>query len=67
MSSNASTSKQAVPLGNRSDSPDSGINVGAAPVGLCVGQLKMDMLPVFTASRQQNVRGWLTRWNATSD
>ena len=62
-SGNASTSKQAgkVLLGDRPDSPESDINVGAAPVGLRVGQLKMDMLPVFTASRQQNVRGWLTK------
>ena len=59
----ASTSKQAgkIPLGNRPDSPKSGISVGAAPAGLRVGQLKMDMPPVFTASRQQNVRGWLTK------
>ena len=51
---NASTSKQAgkVLLGNRPKSPDSGINVAAAPAGLRVGQLKMDMPPVFTASRQ---------------
>ena len=62
-SGDASTSKQAgkIPLGNRPDSLESGINVGAAPAGLHVGQLKMDMPPVFTASRQQNVRGWLTK------
>ena len=62
-SGDASTSKQAgkIPLGNRPDSPESGVNMGAAPAGLCVGQLKMDMPPVFTASRQQNVRGWLTK------
>ena len=60
---NASTSKTAgkVPLLNRPDSPDSGVSIGAAPIGLRVGQLKMDMPPVFTASRQQNVRGWLTK------
>ena len=53
-SGDVNTSKQAgkVPLGNRHDSPESGVNVGAAPVGLSVGQLKMDMPPVFTASRQ---------------
>ena len=63
MSSDASTLKQAgkVPLGNRPDSPESGVSVGAAPTGLRVGQLKMDMPPVFIASRQQNVRGWLTK------
>ena len=62
-SGDASTLKQAgkVPLGNRADSPELGISVGAAPAGLYVGQLKMDMPPVFTASRQQNVRGWLTK------
>ena len=60
---NASTSKKAgkVPLRDRPDSPNSGISVGAAPAGLHVGQLKMDMPPVFTTSRQQNVRGWLTK------
>ena len=54
MSGDASMSKQAtkIPLGNRPDSPESGINVGAAPAGLRVGQLKIDMPPVFTASRQ---------------
>ena len=59
----ASTSKQAgkVPLGNRPDSPKSGVSVGVAPVGLRIGQLKMDMPPIFTTSRQQNVRGWLTK------
>ena len=59
MSSDGSTSKQAskIPLGDRPNSPDSGSNVGAAPAGLHVGQLKMDMPPIFTASRQQNVRG----------
>ena len=62
-SGDASTSKKAgkVPLFNRPDSPDSGVSVGAAPAGLRVGQLKMDMPPVFTAGRQQNVRGWLTK------
>ena len=62
-SGDASTSKKAgkVPLFNKPDSPDSGVSVGAAPAGLRVGQLKMDMPPVFTASRQQNVRGWLTK------
>ena len=30
-------------------------------MGLHVGQLKMDMPLVFTASRQQNVRGWLAK------
>ena len=56
-------SKQAgkVPFGNRPDSPKSGISVGAMPTGLRVSQLKMDMPLVFTASRQQNVRGWLTK------
>ena len=50
------------PLGRgRPDSPESGVSVEAAPAGLRVGQLKMDMPPVFTASRQQNVRGWLTK------
>ena len=59
MSGDASTSKQAgkIPLGDRPDSQESGINMGAAPAGLHVGQLKMDMLPIFTANRQQNVRG----------
>ena len=62
-SGDASTSKTAgkVPLLNRPDSPDLGVSVGAAPAGLRVGQLKMDMPPVFTASRQQNVRGWLMK------
>ena len=62
-SGDASTSKQAskVPMGNRPDSPKSGISVGGAPAGFRVGQLKMDMPPVFTATRQQNVRGWLTK------
>ena len=52
MSGDTSTSKQAskIPLGDRPDSPKSGINVGAAPAGLRIGQLKMDMPPVFTAS-----------------
>ena len=63
MSGDVSTSKQAgkIPLGDRPDSPESGINVGATPARLSVGQLKMDMPPVFTASRQQNARGWLTK------
>ena len=62
-SGDASTSKKAgkVPLRDRPDSPDSGISVGATPAGLRVGQLKVDMPPVFIASRQQNVRGWLTK------
>ena len=53
-SGDASTSKTAgkVPLLNRPDSPDSGVSTGAAPAGLRVGQLKMDMPPVFTAGRQ---------------
>ena len=53
-SGDASTSKKAgkVPLFNRPDSPDSGVSVGAAPAGLRVGQLKMDMPPVFIAGRQ---------------
>ena len=53
-SGNASTSKKAgkILLGHRPNSPYSGISVGVAPAGLCVGQLKMDMPPVFTASRQ---------------
>ena len=50
-----------VPLGDRPDSPESGVNVGAAPAGFCVGQLKMDMPPVFTIRRRQNIRGWLTK------
>ena len=52
-SGDASTSKQAgkVPLGNRLDSLESDVGVGAAPAGLRIGQLKMDMAPVFTASR----------------
>ena len=62
-SGDASSSKQAskVPLGNRPGSPELGFSVGAMPVGLCVGLLKMDMPPVFTASKQQNIRGWLTK------
>ena len=61
--SNASTSKGAskVPLDGRLDSPKPGISVGAVPAGLRVGQLKMDMPLVFTTSRQQNVRDWLTK------
>ena len=48
------TSKRAskVPLVDRPDSPESSISMGAAPVGLRVGQLKMDMPLVFTANRQ---------------
>ena len=46
-----------VPLGERSDSPEFDIITGAAPVGLHIGQLKMDMSPVFIASKQYNVRG----------
>ena len=51
-SGDASTSKTVgkVPLLNMPDSPDSGVSIGAAPAGLRVGQLKMDMPPVFTAS-----------------
>ena len=45
----------------RPDSPKLGVSMGAAPAGLRVSQLKMDMLPIFNASRQQNVRGWLTK------
>ena len=53
------TSKRAgkIPLGDRPNSPELGVIMGAAPAGLCVGQLKMGMPPVFTASRQQNVKG----------
>ena len=59
----ASTSKRVgkVPLGDRPDSPKSGASVGVVPAGLHVSQLKMDMPPFFTASRQQNVRGWVTK------
>ena len=59
----ARTSKRIgkVPVGDRLDSPKLGINMGAAPAGLHVGQLKMDMPPVFIASKQHNVRGWLTK------
>ena len=62
-SRNASTFKGAskVPLGDKPDSPKLGISMGAVPAGLYVGQLKMDMPPVCTASRQQNMRGWLTK------
>ena len=58
-----STSKRVgkVPLGDRHDSLESGISMGAAPARLRVGQLKMDVPLVFIASRQQNVRGWLTK------
>ena len=57
------TSKRAskAPLGDRSDSLESSISMGIAPTGLCVGQLKMGMSPVFTAGRQQNVRGMLMK------
>ena len=48
-------------MGNRPNSPESGVSVGVTPAALRVGQLKMDMPLVFTASRQQNVRGWLTK------
>ena len=53
------TPKQAskIPLGNKADSPESGINMGAGPAGLRVGQLKMDMPPASAASGEQNVRG----------
>ena len=62
-SGSASTSKGAdtVPLGDRPHSPESGISMEAAPAGLRVSQLKTDMPLVFTASRKQNVRGWLTK------
>ena len=48
-----STSKRAskVPLGDRPDSLESSISTGATLVGLHVGQLQMDMPPVFTANR----------------
>ena len=57
-SSEIGTSKKAdkLPLGDRPDSPKLGTSTRAAPVMLCVGQLKMDMPPVFTATRQKNVR-----------
>ena len=53
-SGEAGTSKRAgkVPLGDRPDLPDSSIRTGATPIGLHVGQLKIDMPPIFTASRQ---------------
>ena len=59
---NASTSKAAgkVLLGYRPDSPG-GSNMEVAPAGLRISQLKMDMPPIFTANRQQNVRGWLMK------
>ena len=50
-----------VPLGDRPDSPESSLCMGAALAGLRVSQLKMDMPPVFIASRQQNMRSWLTK------
>ena len=52
-SGGGSTLKQVgkVPLSNRPNSPKSGISVGAAPAGLRVGQLKMDMPPGFIASK----------------
>ena len=50
-----------MPLGDKPDSPELGISMAAAPAGLRVGQLKMDMPLVFTASRQQNVRGGLIK------
>ena len=48
------TSKRAskVPLGDRPDSPESGISRGAALMGLHVDWLKMDVPLVFIASRQ---------------
>ena len=57
------TSKRAskVPLGNKSNSPQLGISIGATLVGLRVSQLKMDMPLIFTTSKQQNVRGWLMK------
>lgn len=39
-------------LGDRPDTPEFGVNRSAAPLGLHVGQLKMEMPLVFTASRQ---------------
>ena len=59
----AGTSKQTskIRLGDRPDSPKSSISIGAVPTELRIRQLKMDLPPVFTASRQQNVRGWLTK------
>ena len=44
-------------LGDRPNSPKSGIRTGAMPTILRVNQLKMDMPSVFIASRQQHVRG----------
>ena len=53
MSGDASMLKQAgkITLGNRPDSTESGINVEAVLAGLRVGQLKMDVPLVFTASK----------------
>ena len=48
-------------LDDRLDSPQSGVSGRAAIGDLRVGQLKMDMPPVFSASRQQNARGWLQK------
>ena len=48
-------------LDDRPDSPGSGVSGRAATRDLRVGQLKMDMPPVFSASRQQNARGWLQK------
>ena len=58
-----STSKRAgkIPPGDKPDSPESSVSMGVVLAGLCVGQLKMDIPLVFIASRQQNVRGWLTK------
>ena len=58
-SGGASTSKGAgtVLMGDRPNSLESGVNLGVALAGLRSGHLKMDMPPVFTASKQQNVRG----------
>ena len=48
-------------LDDRPDSPQSGVSGRTMTGGLRVGQLKMDMPPVFSASRQQNARGWLQK------
>ena len=49
-----SASKRAgkVPLDHRPNSPESGISRGAAPTRLRVGQLKMDLPPIFIFSQQ---------------
>ena len=38
-------------LEDKPDSPKSGISRGATPEGLRVGQVKMDMAPIFSTSR----------------